>query len=155
MSVNPGTVYQFLHDQCIKGLHDVELDALRFAMFTVNANIDVKTADLFTSLTDELVGSGYTAGGFAMTQTLIYTPGGSNRPVVDFDDIVIPGATWGQAPGTAAGAAVIYNTTAGPQLNKVMWVINFFSAIIVNGGNLTISFPDPTNPALAMVRTSG
>lgn len=155
MSINPGTAYQFLHDQCIKGLHDVELDTLRFAMFTDSANIDVKTVDLFAALSGELVGTGYTAGGEALTQSLIWTPGGNDRPVIDFADIVITGATWGQAPGTAAVGAVIYNTTAGPQLDKVMWVLNFFVSIIVNGGDVTITFPDATNPALAMVRTSG
>lgn len=155
MSINPGTAYQFLHDQCIKGLHDVALDTLNFAMFTTDANIDVQTVDLFASLTDELVGSGYSAGGVAMVQTLIYTPGGADRPVIDFDDIVFSGATWGQTPGTAAAGAVIYNTSGGAQLDKVMWVLNFGVAIIVNGGDLTITFPDPTNPALAMVRTSG
>jgi len=155
MSIIAGTCFQFLRDQLFNGVHDPENDALFFAMYTTLANIDVKTADLQASLTDELVGSGYVAGGFALTQTVIYTPGGANRPVMDLDDIVIAGATWGQSPGTAAQGAVIYNTTAGPQANKIMWVLNFGSPITVNGGNLTIKFPDPTNPALAIVRSSG
>jgi len=155
MSIAPGTAYQFLHDQCIKGLHDVELDTLFFAMYTDSASIDVKTVDTQAAISGELVGSGYSAGGIALTQTLIWTPAGPDRPVIDFDDIEFTNATWGQAPGTAAVGAVIYNTSGGAQLNKVMWVLNFGVSIIVNGGDLAITFPDPTNPALAMVRTSG
>lgn len=155
MSINPGAAFQFLNDQCLLGLHNVATDALFFAMYTTDADIDVQTVDLQSALTDELVGSGYTAGGIAMVQTAIYTSGDPDRPVVDFADIVINGAVWGQSPGTAAAGAVIYNTTAGPQVGKVMWVLNFGVAIIVNGGNLTIRFPDPTNPALAMIRTVG
>lgn len=154
MSIQAGTAFQFLRDQLFNGIHDPENDALFFAMYTTDADIDVETVDLQSALTDELVGAGYTAGGFALTPTVIYTPGGSDRPVMDFADIVIANAVWGQSPGTAAQGAVIYNTTVGPQASKVMWVLNFGTPLVVNG-QLTISFPDPTNPALAMVRSSG
>ncbi len=155
MSIVAGTCFQFLRDQLFNGIHDPENDALFFAMYTTLANIDVKTADLQAALSDELVGTGYTAGGFALTQSVIYTPGGSDRPVMDFADIVIASATWGLLPGTAAQGAVIYNTTGGAQANKIMWILNFGSPLVVSGGDLTISFPDPTNPALAMIRSSG
>ena len=155
MSIAAGTAFQFLRDQLFNGIHDPENDALFFAMYTTLADIDAKTVDLQAAIGDELVGTGYTAGGFALTSNVIYTPGGNDRPVMDFDDIVIASATWGQSPGTAAQGAVIYNTTGGPQSNKVMWVLNFGTVLVVNNGELTISFPDPTNPALAMVRSSG
>ena len=40
-------------------------------------------------------------------------------------------------------------------MDKVMWVLNFAAPLVAEGGDVTISFPDPTNPALAMVRTVG
>lgn len=155
MSIVAGTCFQYLRDQLFNGIHDPENDALFFAMYTTLANIDVKTADLQASLTDELVGSGYVAGGFALTQNVIYTPGGDDRPIMDFDDIVIPGASWGGDPGTAAAGAVMYNTTGGSQANKIMWIFNFGAPLVATGGTVTISFPDPSNPALAIVRASG
>jgi len=124
-------------------------------MYTTLADIDVRTVDLQASIGDELVGNGYTAGGFALTSSVIYTPGGNFRPVMDFVDIEVASATWGQSPGTAAQGAVIYNTTSGAQSNKVLWVLNFGTPLVVSGGDLVIAFPDPTNPALAMVRSSG
>jgi len=154
MSIIAGTNFQFLRDQLFNGIHNVEIDALRFAMYTTLANIDVKTANLQSALTNELVGSGYVAGGFLLAQTVIYTPGGADRPVMDLADIVIPGAVWGIVNDAAQGA-VIYNTTAGAQASKIMWIINFGSPVAVDGGTLTIKFPDPTNPALAIVRSSG
>lgn len=155
MSIQAGTAFQFLRDQLFNGIHDPENDALFFAMYTTEADIDVETVDLQAVLTDELIGTGYPAGGFALVSNVIYTPGGSDRPVMDFADIVIASATWGQNPGEAAQGAVIYNSTGGPQSNKVMWVLNFGSPVTVNNGEVTIRFPDPTNPALAMVRSSG
>jgi hypothetical protein len=154
MTIVAGTNFQFLRDQLFNGLHDPENDTLFFAMYTTLADIDPKTADLQSALTEELVGSGYTAGGFQLTQTVIYTPGGPNRPAFDFADITIPNATWGIVNDAAQGA-VIYNTTAGPQSNKIMWIFNFGSPVAVNNGQVTIKFPDPTNPALAIVRSSG
>lgn len=154
MSIQGGTAFQFLFDQGISGIHDVENDTLFFAMYTTAASIDPQTVNLQSALTDELVGVGYTAGGAQLTQTAIYTPGGPNRPALDFADLTFASATWGVTNDAAQGG-VIYNTTAGPQQGKVMWVINFVSPIVVNGGDFTIRWPDPTNPALAMVRLTG
>ena len=124
MSIIAGSNFQYLRDQLFNGIHDPENDALFFAMYTTQADIDPRTADLQSTLTNELVGSGYPAGGLALTPTVIYTPGGDDRPVMDFDDIVIPFATWGILNDAAQGA-VIYNTEAGPQNDKIMWILNF------------------------------
>ncbi|KKK73202.1 hypothetical protein LCGC14_2896200 [marine sediment metagenome] len=155
MSIRTGTAFQFLNDQCVDGNHDVRNDVLFFAMYSTLADIDPVTVDDQASITGELVGSGYTAGGVQLTQTIIYTPGEPERPSIDFDDLVFgPGATWG-ITNEAAQGAVIYNTTAGPQQNKVMWVINFGSPIAVNNGEFFVRWPDPTDPTLAVIRTSG
>ncbi len=155
MSISTGTAFQFLNDQCIDGNHDVRNDVLFFAMYSTLADIDPVTVDDQASISGELVGVGYTAGGEQLTQTIIYTPGQPERPSIDFDDLVFgPGATWGILNEAAQGA-VIYNTTAGPQQNKVMWVINFGSPRSVNNGTFVVQFPDPTDPTLAIIRTSG
>ena len=155
MSISTGTAFQFLSDQCIDGIHDVRNDVLFFAMYSTLADIDPVTVDDQASITGELVGNGYTAGGEQLTQTIIYTPGEPKRPAIDFGDLVFgPGATWGILNEAAQGA-VIYNTTAGPQQNKVMWVISFGSPRAVNNGTFNVRFPDPTDPTLAIIRTSG
>lgn len=155
MSIQAGTAYQFLLEQGFSGNHDIENDVLFFAMYTTLADIDPVTADLQTSLSDELVGSGYVAGGQQLTQTVIYTSGQPNRPVLDFDDLVFgPGAKWG-VTNEAAQGGVIYNTTAGAQQDKICWIVNFGSPQVVNNGTFTVVWPDPTNPSLAMVRTIG
>ncbi len=155
MSIQSGVAFQFLSDQCIDGNHDVRNDVLFFAMYSTLADIDPVTVDDQASISGELVGSGYTAGGEQLTQTIIYTPGQPDRPAIDLDDLVFgPGATWGILNEAAQGA-VIYNTTAGPQQNKVMWVINFGSPIAVQNGSFFVRWPDPTDPTLAIIRTSG
>jgi len=142
----------------INGEHDLENDTLFFAMYSTLAFIEPQTVDDQASITGELVGNGYTAGGEQLTQSVIYTPGGEDRPAIDFVDLTFgPGATWGIGPSNpdAAQGAVIYNTTAGPQQNKVIWLINFGSPISVNNGTFIVRWPDPTDPTLAIVRTTG
>ncbi len=155
MSIQQGTAFQFLNDQGILGIHNVSSDSLKFAMYTTLANISLATVDLQAAIGNELVGAAYPAGGVALTQNVIYTPGGVNRPGIDFADLLFSNATWGLTAGTAAQGAVIYNNSAGAQLNKVMWVMNFAAPVVVDGGDLTVSFPDPTNPAQAMIRITG
>lgn len=155
MSIEQGTAFQFLLDQGINGIHDIENDNLFFAMYTTLAEIALATVDLQAAIGNELVGTGYTAGGIALTPTVIYTPGGPDRPILNFVDLVLPNSTWGQTPGTAAQGAVIYNASPGPQVNKVLWVLNFVSPIIVSGGELSIIFPDPSDPTSAIVRLIG
>ena len=141
----PGITYQFLRDQ-FNGLHDLENDAIFFAMHTTDASLDRTTIDTFDN-TNELVGTGYTAGGVAITQTIVGGP-----PLItglDIDDLVFNGAVWGQTPGTAAFAASLYNQT---QSNKVIAIISFGSPQAVNGGNFTVRFPNTTDPSLVIVR---
>ncbi len=154
MSIQGGTSFRFLR-QTINGDHDLENDTLFFAMYSTLADIDPVNVDDQASITGELVGSGYPAGGVVLTQSVIYTPGDSVRPAIDLVDLAFgPGATWGILNEAAQGA-VIYNTTVGPQQNKVIWVINFGSPIAVNNGTFDVIWPDPTDPTLAIIRTSG
>lgn len=152
--IESGSSFRFLR-QTINGDHDLENDTLFFAMYSTLAFIEPQTVDDQASISGELVGNGYPAGGVALAQTVIYTPGGEDRPAIDFVDLTFgPGATWGIVNEAAQGA-VIYNTAAGPQQNKVIWVINFGSPIAVNNGTFIVRWPDPTDPTLAIVRTSG
>lgn len=154
MSIQSGTSFQFLR-QTINGDHDLENDVLFFAMYSTLADINPVTVDDQASISGELVGGGYAAGGVQLTQTVIYTPGDPVRPAIDLADLSFgPGATWGILNEAAQGA-VIYNTTAGPQQNKVVWVINFGSPIAVNNGTFDVIWPDATDPTLAIIRTSG
>ncbi len=99
-------------DQILKGEHDLLVDTIRLALYTSNATLDENTT--VYSATNEVSGTGYSAGGIVLTGTTIST---TNSVVyVDFND-----AVWSPASFTAAGG-LIYNASKS---NKSIAVLSF------------------------------
>jgi hypothetical protein len=99
-------------EQILKGEHDLLTDVLKMALYTSSASLNEDTTAY--SVTNEVSGGGYTAGGNVITNVTINT---SNSVVyVDFDDVV-----WTPASFTAAGA-LIYNSSKS---NKSIAVLSF------------------------------
>ena len=99
-------------EQFLKGEHDLLTDTLKMALYTSNASLNEDTTAY--SVTNEVSGGSYIAGGNILTNVTINT---SNSVVyVDFDDVV-----WTPASFTAAGA-LIYNSSKS---NKSIAVLSF------------------------------
>ena len=99
-------------EQILKGEHDLLTDTLKMALYTSNASLNEDTTAY--SVTNEVSGGSYIAGGNTLTNVTINT---SNSVVyVDFDDVV-----WTPASFTAAGA-LIYNSSKS---NKSIAVLSF------------------------------
>jgi hypothetical protein len=98
--------------QILLGEHDLETDVINIALYTSAANLDAATTAYSTS--DEVVGSGYSAGGETLTGVTVLLSG--TTAYVDFSD-----ATWNPANFTARGA-LIYNSSKS---NKAIAVLDF------------------------------
>jgi hypothetical protein len=99
-------------DQILKGQHDLLTDTIRLALYTSNATLDENTT--VYSTTNEVSGTGYSAGGVVLTGVTINT---SNSVVyVNFNN-----AVWNPAAFTAAGG-LIYNASKS---NKSIAVLSF------------------------------
>jgi hypothetical protein len=103
-------------------------DTFKIALYTSSANLDATTT-AYTS-TNEVSGTGYTAGGNTLTNV---TPTSSGTTAfTDFAD-----TTWSTATITARGA-LIYNSSKS---NKAVCVLDFGSDKTSTAGNFTIVFP--------------
>jgi hypothetical protein len=114
--------------------HDFTLttgDVFKLALYDNNASFTAATTDY--TATNEIVGTGYTAGGIALVNVTPVTSG--TTAIYDFED-----ATWTNATFTARGG-MIYNSTAGT--NAVL-ILDFVSDRTVNAGPFTVQFPPPT-----------
>lgn len=107
-------------------------DAFKIALFTSSATLDATTTAYAT--TNEVVGTGYTGGGNALTVTAGTPASASTTGYVDFSD-----SSWTTSTFTARGA-LIYNTT---DTNKAVGVLDFGSDKSVSAGTFTIQFPTP------------
>lgn len=111
----------------------------KIALFTSAATLSAATTN-YTS-TNEVVGTGYTAGGTTLTN--IDPTSSGTTAFIDFVD-----ATWPSATITAAGA-LIYNTTTdgGTGTTNAVAVISFGGDKTSTNGDFVVQFPvaDATN----------
>ena len=105
----------------------------KLALFTSAASLGASTTDYTTS--NEVVGTGYTAGGVTLTNIDPTTSG--TTAFIDFAD-----ATFSSATITAAGA-VIYNTTTdgGTSTTNAVAVISFGGDKTSTNGDFVVQFP--------------
>jgi hypothetical protein len=139
MSIMQGATTSFKLE-LLEGVHNFLTDTFKIALYTGNANLGSATTVYVTS--DEVTGTGYTAGG----NTLTVIPPASSGTVayVSFQN-----TSWASASFTAR-AALIYNATQG---NKSVAVLDFGADKTVSNSTFTITFPvdDATN---AIVRVA-
>lgn len=126
----------------LQGIHDLDTDVLKLALYTGSANLYPTTT--VYSTTDEVVASGYSAGGVVLTGVTISTGTASTtQPAVvfvDFDDAVFNAAI------TARGA-LIYNSS---KANRSIAVIDF-GADKTSTSTFTVQMPANTASA-ALIR---
>ena len=97
-----------------EGIHDLLTDTIKIALFTANANLNQSTT--VYSATNEVSGTGYSAGGKVMTGVTVSSSG--TTAYVDFDDVI-----WDPASFTAR-CALIYNHSKS---DKSIAVLDFGS----------------------------
>jgi hypothetical protein len=107
---------------------DLDADTLKIALYTSSATLDATTTAY--SATNEVSGTGYSAGGVTLTSTTVATTG--TTAYFDADD-----PEWTSASFTARGA-LIYNST---NADKAIAVLDFGGDFTVSSGTFRIVFP--------------
>jgi hypothetical protein len=118
--------------------HDLDTDTIKIALYTSSATLGASTTAYST--TNEISGTGYTAGGNTLTGATIATSG--TTAYVDFDD-----PEWTSASFTANGA-LIYNSSAS---NKAIAVLAFGGDFTVAAGTFRIVFPAAGSTAIIRI----
>lgn len=121
--------------ELLQGDHDFGTSGHTFklAMYTNSASFTAATTDYTT--TNEITGTGYTAGGGTLTNVAPSTSG--TTAFTDFADL-----TFSTATVTARGA-IIYNTTTGGGTGTTdsVVVLDFGGDKTSTAGDFTIQFP--------------
>lgn len=128
--------------ELLKGVHNFSAsggDTFKIALYTSAATLDATTTAY--SSTNEISGTGYTAGGAALTNVDPTSTG--TTAFVDFAD-----ATWASATITARGA-LIYNSSAAG--NPAVAVLDFGADKSSSASNFTVVMPT-ADSSTAVVR---
>lgn len=120
--------------QLLEGEHNFKSSGgstFKIALYTSSATLDSSTTAYTAS--NEVVGTGYTAGGATLTN--ISPTSSGTTAFVDFNDY-----TWSTATITARGA-LIYNSSSSNYTNPAVAVLDFGSDKSSSAGDFTIQFP--------------
>jgi len=112
MSIVQGQTTSF-KSELYQGVHNLLTDTLKIALYTANVNLNADTT--VYSSTNEVVATGYTAGGNTLTGVTLSTA--NNTAYVNFAN-----TSW--TSGLTARCALIYNASKG---NKSIAVLDFGS----------------------------
>jgi O-acetylhomoserine/O-acetylserine sulfhydrylase-like pyridoxal-dependent enzyme len=118
--------------------HDLVADTIKIALYTSSASLGAGTTAYST--TNEITGSGYTAGGVALSSKTVDTSG-----TTAYFDSADP--SWTSATFTANGA-LIYNDTNS---DKAIAVLAFGGDFTVAGGTFQIVFPAAGTAAIIRI----
>ena len=121
-----------------QGIHDLTTDVIKIALYTAEANLNEATTAYST--TNEVVASGYSAGGLVLTPITVNSSG--YTAYVGF-----PNVTWTAA--LTARCALIYNSS---KANRSVAVLDF-GADKTSTNTFTITMP-PNTATDALLRSS-
>jgi hypothetical protein len=123
--------------QLYQAVHNMLTDTLKIALYTAAADLNAETT--IYSATNEVTGTGYVAGGVALTGVTLNTS--DYTAYINFADVVFNASV-------TARCALIYNVTQG---NKSVVILDFGSD--KTSSNFTITMPANTSTA-ALIRSS-
>ena len=124
--------------QLYQGVHDLTTDEIRIALYTASADLNENTT-VYSSV-NEVVATGYDAGGQVLTPVTVNSSGFTAY-------VGFPNVSWSAA--LTARCALIYNVTQG---NKSIAVLDFGSDK-TSTTTFTITMPANTASA-ALIRSS-
>lgn len=125
--------------EVLNGVHNFSTDQFKIALYTSSATLDATTTAY--SSTNEVSGSGYSAGGNNLTVSVTPTSGGTTA-YASFSN-----TSWPASTITARGA-LIYNASKS---NRAVAVLDFGSDKVSTAGDFTVVFP-AANSTSAIVR---
>ena len=126
--------------EILQGTHS-SADTYKIALYTSAAALDATTTAY--SATNEVVGTGYSAGGATLSGFAV--SGSGSTAWLDFTT----DPTWATATITARGA-LIYNSSKS---NKAVCVLDFGSDVSSTAATFTVTFPAPA-ASTALVRVA-
>jgi hypothetical protein len=127
-------IFNSFKKKIMDGSIDLDTDTIKVALVTSSYAPNQDSHDFFDDVTDEVSGTGYTAGGATLANKAVTQDNTDNEGVFDADDV-----TWSTSTITARGA-VIYKSTGTASTSPIICYIDFGSDKSSSAGNFTLQW---------------
>jgi hypothetical protein len=128
--------YNLYKKKLFNGLNPVDLDTdtIKVALVTSSYTVDFDTHDFFDDITNEVSGTGYTAGGATLANPVVALNTSTDTANFDADD-----TSWTTATITAR-AAVVYKSTGTASTSPLIAYFDFTSDKVSTAGTFLITW---------------
>lgn len=113
---------------------DWDTDTIKVALTTSTYTPNQDTHDYFNDITNEVTGTGYTAGGATLASKTVTYTSGTNTQAFDAADV-----TWSASTITAR-YAIIYDSTGTSSTSALIGYVDFGADVVSSGGDFTIQW---------------
>lgn len=127
-------IYNAFKKNIMNGGIDLDTNTIYVMLVTSSYTPDQDTHEDRADVTNEVSGTGYTAGGAEITNKSVTQDNTDNEGVFDGDDV-----TWSSSTITARGA-VIYKSTGTASTDLLVCYIDFGADKSSSNGNFTIQW---------------
>jgi hypothetical protein len=127
-------IYNSFKNQLFNAGVNLASDTIMCALVTATYSPDQDLHDFFDDITNEVVVTGYTAGGVALVGKATTQDNVNNRAKWDFTD-----PYWDIIGGLTARGAIIYKYNANPALAALICYCDFGADQVITTGRFTIN----------------
>lgn len=129
-------IYNDFKEQLLKGSFNLHTggDTIKVALVTSSYTPDQDAHDFFDDVTNEVSGTGYSAGGNTLASQAVSQDNTDNEAVFDASD-----TNWASSTITARGA-VVYKSTGTASTSPLICYFDFGSDQTSSSGNFTITW---------------
>ena len=127
-------IFNSFKKKIMDGSIDLDTDTIKVMLVTSTYTPDQDAHDFKDDVTNEVSGTGYSAGGQALANKAVTQDNTDNEGVFDADDV-----TWGSSTITARGA-VIYKDTGTASTSPIICYIDFGADKSSSNGNFTLQW---------------
>lgn len=129
-------IYNSCLNDMATGAIDFDTNSFKILLVTSSYTPNKDTHTKRSDVTNEITGTGYTAGGASTTVT-VTNDTANDRIDIDFSDV-----SWSTATLTAA-AAVIYKTTGTASADNLVAYLDFGGNVTSTNGTFTLDITSP------------
>jgi len=127
-------IYNAFKKLIMDGTIDLDTDTIKVMLVTSGYTPSQDNDDYIDDVTNEVAGTGYTAGGAELANKSVTQDNVDNEGVFDADDVI-----WANSTITARGA-VLYKDTGTPATSPVIAYLDFTEDKSSNNGDFKIEW---------------